>query len=365
MAASLPAAFKSADIGRFIHRASQLEKFKPAISYWCYYYVGQQILMKSLHNTDDECKMYTLNLMDKLEKMKEEHAADDTIMEDFAAQAFVEQFALDAFQRADNTVRANKVTAQTADTFRAASTFLDLLSIWNKPDAEIISKSKYAKYHALRIAKALKAGEDPNESNPIQEPEPEVTQFLDPEDPEVQNITSSSLQPCVEDATDQLSPQSPVPTSRTPSQPTSPKVNTSWQAPSAPPDVSPLEPTPRDRAGSVGGGYFPSVPTFTGETTTPSLPTAPADEHMSGTDDALDAANFYQPAPSPPRPVAIPEQFQGTPAQTDPPRGLRTDDDSVAAAEKHARWAISALNFEDVETAVKELKGALRALGAE
>jgi vacuolar protein sorting-associated protein VTA1 len=33
------------------------------------------------------------------------------------------------------------------------------------------------------------------------------------------------------------------------------------------------------------------------------------------------------------------------------------------AAQKHAKWAISALNFEDVPTAVKELRIALQALG--
>ena len=33
-------------------------------------------------------------------------------------------------------------------------------------------------------------------------------------------------------------------------------------------------------------------------------------------------------------------------------------------AQKHAKWAISALNFEDVDTAVKELRIALNALGA-
>ena len=33
-------------------------------------------------------------------------------------------------------------------------------------------------------------------------------------------------------------------------------------------------------------------------------------------------------------------------------------------AQKHARWAISALNFEDVSTAIRELRGALESLGA-
>ena len=41
-----------------------------------------------------------------------------------------------------------------------------------------------------------------------------------------------------------------------------------------------------------------------------------------------------------------------------------TDEESIIKAQKHARWAISALNFEDVTTAVKELKGALESLGA-
>jgi vacuolar protein sorting-associated protein VTA1 len=40
------------------------------------------------------------------------------------------------------------------------------------------------------------------------------------------------------------------------------------------------------------------------------------------------------------------------------------DEEAVMKAQKHARWAISALNFEDVPTAIKELRGALASLGA-
>jgi hypothetical protein len=35
MASNIPAALKSADIGRFAVRAAQLEKAKPIIAYWC------------------------------------------------------------------------------------------------------------------------------------------------------------------------------------------------------------------------------------------------------------------------------------------------------------------------------------------
>jgi len=317
---------------------------------------------------------YTTNLMDKLERIKAEHANNETILDDMAAQAFVEQFALETFQRADNAVRANKVTAQTAETFRAAATFLDLMVIWSTPEAEITAKSKYAKYHAVRIVKALKAGEDPNATNPAREPEPAEDQAsLDPTDPEVQRINNPSLQPTVEDVNESFQPSPAV------SAPlASPALPPNGQPAAAPPDVSPLEPSPgNSRQGSVGGGYFPTVPTFTSEKQEPSLPTAPADdvdETMGGTSDGLDAQNFYNPTapepqlPAPPAANPFPPVTSSLPPPPAPmpiaPGSYRTDDAAVAAAEKHARWAISVLNFEDVETAVKELRTALQSLGA-
>ncbi len=39
-----------------------------------------------------------------------EHSRDDAIVDDIAGQAYVEQFGLETFQRADNAVRAGKAT---------------------------------------------------------------------------------------------------------------------------------------------------------------------------------------------------------------------------------------------------------------
>ncbi|OAX80559.1 hypothetical protein ACJ72_05104, partial [Emergomyces africanus] len=218
MAANIPAKLKAADITRFVTRASQLEKVKPVVSYWCNYWTVNQILSKGLHNSDGECLKYTTDLMDRLEKFKSEHADDDTVTDDTAGQAYVEQFGLETFQRADNAVRANKASLQTADTFQAAATFLELCQIWGPIDPEKAAKVKFAKYHALRIAKALKAGEDPNLSNPSMEEEEKLDDgpALDPNDPEVQalNGTPSQLapaapevklrQPSVEDVPDEF-----------------------------------------------------------------------------------------------------------------------------------------------------------------
>ena len=48
--------------------------------------------------------------MDKLERFKTENEGNDAVHDDVAAQAYVEQFALETFQRADKVLRAKKAT---------------------------------------------------------------------------------------------------------------------------------------------------------------------------------------------------------------------------------------------------------------
>lgn len=65
---------------------------------------------KGLHNADDETFEFTKTLIERLESTKQERADDDAIVDNEAGQAYVEQFANDTFDRADRTLRANKVT---------------------------------------------------------------------------------------------------------------------------------------------------------------------------------------------------------------------------------------------------------------
>ena len=73
-----------------------------------------------------------------------------------------------------------------------------------------------------------------------------------------------------------------------------------------------------------------------------------------------------QPSYSQPAFAALQNQQQPQPLQQMymQDAAYRRDDEAVMAAQKHAKWAISALNFEDVDTAVKELRIALQSLGA-
>lgn len=380
----------------------------------------------------------------------------------------MEQFGLETFQRADNAVRANKASRQTADTFQASATFLDLLQIWGQMEPEIVAKSKYAKYHALRIAKAVKAGEDPNLSNPKIEPEEEVLQQLDADDPDVQMLNGGNSlqrqpsvvevpdetdrtqrhfaqrshldeslhpsrapslpregearQPSIEHVPDEahrlqssLAPQSTLDQSLHPSRTHSPPPPQSGIH-----DVSPLhQPTEpidpanevtaispisaediSERKSSTGGNYFPTVPAplsqpteapntlpFPPPPSEPSLPEPPSNFHHVAHTRSMPPENSpIRASPPPPQrhhghflppsqpmpPALAPQSQPGQRIPQAPPQihhqpfqpPVEIDEQAIMKAQKHARFAISALNFEDVPTAVKELRGALATLGA-
>ncbi|GAP85256.1 putative short-chain dehydrogenase reductase sdr [Rosellinia necatrix] len=422
MATNVPPGLKPAGITTFMVRAIQLESAKPVITYWCYYWVVQRILEKQLHNVDGDCLQFTTTIMDKLERMKVDHAGNDAILDDIAGQAYVEQFAQETFDRALRPLKANKVTQQTASTFEAAATFFQLVNIWGQVDPETQGKIKYAKWNAARILKAIKEGKDPNESNPKQEESSvgEDVAPLDPNDPEVQLISSTQPRPAtVEDVPDDgrsphvqvsgysLNTAAPVSAPNSPFPPTASIPDP--VSPIAPPDVPSQEP----------GSYFPNASAATDESpldlpSTTSMPPPGSVHHAApGLPPGVVNPNphhapmppsvpyttpggpsspqgFYhsspqqQTAPTPPfiptqqhrapsqapsappihhysQPVASAQHYGGSSGQTG---GYTCDDMAMAEAQKHAKWAISALNFEDVPTAVRELQAALATLGA-
>ncbi|OTB01314.1 hypothetical protein M426DRAFT_323583 [Hypoxylon sp. CI-4A] len=418
MAANIPTKLKQAGITPFILRATQLQTAKPVIAYWCFYWAVNQILSKGLHSADEECHQFTTDLMEKLEQTKVEQAGNDAIHDDIAGQAYVEQFAQETFERALRPLKANKVTQQTASTFEAAATFFQLVNIWGQPDAETQEKIKYAKWNAARILKAIKEGKDPNESNPKQEelkPE-EVAPALDPNDPEVQMI-GAPKPASVEDVPDEET--RPHATSATSYQVSPAPVSepTSPPAPSAPvpEQVSPI--VPPGVPTSEPGSYFPNAPSapdldlpsttnmpppgptsYDATAPSPLIP-SPSTHNPAGSPSVpfslptvpSTPQNFYRSAPVaptpqrqlPPQAPAVNQNYHSQPSQFTVPQAPaaptmptqqyssgapsnsdNTDDMAIMQAQKHAKWAISALNFEDVPTAVRELQAALATLGA-
>ncbi|KAK3362419.1 Vta1 like-domain-containing protein [Lasiosphaeria hispida] len=423
MADTIPPALKQADITiwKCATKAAQLQTVKPIVAYWCEYWVVNQILAKELHTRDPDILRFTTNLMDKLEQTKAEYENEDAIVDDTAGQAYVEQFAQETLDRAERVVKANKVTQQTATTFDAAATFFHLVNIWGEADHETQQKIKYAKWNAARIAKAIKEGRDPNESNPKSQ-ELQQQPALDPEDPEVQMLggpqPGSAPRPVsMEDAPDTDLRRDAAGVSL-PHSPASAVFGGELKLPGVPTELgppagyfdseslpSPISPPAHDTANYQAAPDLPPTPYgWTEPKHSPGIPSAPTrwPTHPPPTTGWApnQDTHHHQPAASPGPPPTFATSNPTTAAVASPPINPPTnpyymnmaptartaraapppaarqinfasapvavavDEAAILGAQKHAKWAISALNFEDVNTAVRELRKALDLLGA-
>jgi vacuolar protein sorting-associated protein VTA1 len=314
------------------------------------------------------------------------------------------------------------VTRQTADTFDAAATFFDLLHAWGQPEAEVLQKIKFAKWNAARIMRAIREGKDPNESNP-KIPEPEAEGEGERELAELQNelaspstgagagagadagAGSSAPRPAqIEEVPDAGEPVRPVVSTSTEQPPPMPPSSHDGYFPSPTEGVpstepfvpSPLSHSPTGTAAAVSGpstdttsglpinqsfsqpqppSFTPSAPSPNNDpsappswTTTPSVP-HPASSNPPPVMSGFAAPQVFTPPPpsfvSAPAPQHLPTpqtQINPQPSAVDNATASYQD---IAAAQKHAKWAISALNFEDVPTAISELRKALATLGAQ
>jgi vacuolar protein sorting-associated protein VTA1 len=229
-----------------------------------------------------------------------------------------------------------------------------------------------------------------------------------------QSLLDESLHPS-------RAPSTPAaPTSRDVSPPAPNDPTTYYAHNNDEPDVSPIGPDPptTNRKPSIGGSYFPKVsPPFAqpppASIDIPSapidLPDAPSERSLPNAPSSFAGAGSFPPpqqqespkappthqghflpqtntippnltpqsAPRQPMPQVPPQLRQQPiirPAYTAAPPApapapapatdIVVDEEAVMKAQKHARWAISALNFEDVPTAIKELRSALETLGA-
>ncbi|KAF3911850.1 hypothetical protein AA313_de0208774 [Arthrobotrys entomopaga] len=488
MASEIPPSMKV--IAPFVIKAKQMEKADPVISYFCYVYTVQQALSKGLTKSA-EGMTYTGQVMDTLEQRKVELADNEAVADDLVGKVYVEQFANKIFSNAENAQNARRCTKQTAETFMAASTFLELLKVFGDLDPEIAQKITFAKYSAARILKALKAGEDPNP--PVEEqPEEEVPPvFTDTEIPKLQEVSPVSPVsphppgPTVEDAVDDsetleramarmsstdeslhpsrmmtpnnaVPPPPPLPSFPPPSEteasgqtlahlpgrtetmstaesfptpiqppssgyfppvpfphetsvapsivdlpsappllPSAPSIPPSvvQPPPTAPPNLSsaPLLPpksppgVPENFCSGVAAGAGVGVglpshaepgapgpsPHWLGHVSPPPPNAPPVSHHL-----ATGTTYYYSPPPGtnphpPPQPgfAPNPSPFQRAPPSYQQRQKKLVDPDEnpeqIKKAQKWIKWAESALNFDDVPTAVKNLRLALEELGAE
>lgn len=344
----------------FLQRADEVKHQEPIIAYWCTYYAAQQGM--AIQEKDVASRQVLFALLDTLERMKKEIGSTDAIDDEGASSAYFENFALRVFALADNEDRQGNATRATAKKFVAAANFLEVLHTFPKVQLSenIDEKIRYSKWKAADIAKAFREGRKPtpgpaaSETSETSETQPtisEPTQLT--EEAGVPDIdvhmppagtesTESSHQPRNAWVSGELERQ-PSPMAVTPP-PMPPKPFNASVVPSHPPTYP-----DDDVQASFATQNLPQIP--------PSLPLVPsAPPYIAPSADF--PVQHAAPTMPPPPPLPVPVSPVSVPSAA-----IELAPALVVKVQKHCRYAISALDYEDAEQAKKELHTALELLG--
>ncbi|XP_031618384.1 vacuolar protein sorting-associated protein VTA1 homolog [Contarinia nasturtii] len=293
-------------IAHFLKTALEHDDRDPVVAYWCRLYALQTGLKLSAKQPDET--VLFIAIMDWLEKFKKQHHDNEAVTNDIVAQAYLENYALKLFTYADQQDRAANFNKNVVKAYYTAGVVYDTLLTFGELSEEATDKRKYAKYKAAYIHTCLKNGEmpvpgPPNEGGEGDDNNPGQSNVGNDDDTEAapSQPPADENEPSTPDQNNPSPPHSPIEFKPHPN----PMEINADKLPSPPVDPEIKNP----------GGFEPYVPT-------------------SGT------IPRYEP---PPVNVAL------TPEQ-------------MAKAQKYCKYAGSALNFDDVKSAIENLEKALHLL---
>ncbi|CCG81698.1 Putative uncharacterized protein [Taphrina deformans PYCC 5710] len=326
--AELPSELKS--LTSIVARANELESLEPAVSYWARYWVVQKSMELQKTQRSSKVETYLLYVLDVLEAMKTKHAGMLELESFASGKAKVEAFALQIFDNADREEKARNATRNTSLKFLAAATFLEVCQVFGQPEKDLVDKRKYAKVQAMRIQSAIAAGKDPNTRRSSARAHPTDAAPTAEESAELDVLLSQS--------------PSPLPSGSV----TSPTIEEASVMDSGTNKLL-TEHENITVSGAVDGNYF-----FPAEGDMGGLGVQAPDAQLGETIHAIEQKKLGT------HPEAGPEESSTNPASRT--INVPLDQDTIDSAQKHAKWAISALNYEDIATAISELRKALDCL---
>ncbi|XP_059048415.1 vacuolar protein sorting-associated protein VTA1 homolog [Achroia grisella] len=298
-----PPSLKS--IQHYLKTAAEHDTRDPVVAYWCRLHALQVGLKLTSKKTPEETKVL-MALMDWLEEAKKINKDNEAVSNEVAAQAHLENYALKLFMYADKQDREQNYGKNVVKAFYTAGMIYDVLTTFGELTDEATQNRKYAKWKAAYIHNCLKNGETPV-PGPMQSEDGDQTN-----EGSADNSQDTTTTP-------QVPGFLPVTPATLPIMPSNfnnslPDPNTAMRAASQLPPV-PYTPDPNP------GGFVP-----------------------------------YDPSeqPQPPQPSALYGDNTSFVAQLTP--------DQIAKAQKYCKWASSALNYDDVKTAINNLRNALELL---
>ncbi|XP_018786553.1 PREDICTED: vacuolar protein sorting-associated protein VTA1 homolog [Bactrocera latifrons] len=305
-----PASLKQ--IQHFLKIAQEHDSRDIVVAYWARLY-ALQIGLKISKQQPDETKLL-LAIMDWLENTKKQQTENEAITNEVAAQAHLENYALKLFLYADKQDRDSNFGKNVVKAFYSSGVIYDVLQTFGELSEESIHNRKYAKWKAAYIHNCLRNGE-----TPIPGPMPDGDDEFAAESGAISGTGEGSGSADGEgDPEITAVPQDP---------PAEEEVG-----PAPIPDPSPPQSPP---------------PTVDEVLNNPNkLPSPPVDEEKPG------GFEPYVPQAQPNR-IYIPPT---------PVADLQLTPEQIMKAQKYTKYAGTALNFDDVKTAIDNLQKALKLL---
>lgn len=350
-----------------VSRGEEISSTDPIVAYFCYYYAVRQVLETKLHSSDTAVAEFATALLNKIETLKGSCPDQDLLDDDDASRAHVLNFALAVFERADQATRSQQVTKATGAGFAAAATFLGLEGIWGEIDMETKEKIKYAKFQATRILKSIKEGKNPNDLFPPVSNE-EVEEAVTSQD-EIEGDQKGTNDPVEskvrkdakdEDAEDEVAKDKVLDSS------SSHGDSEDIELP-APPRVDPKDDLILPHAPKESLSEDLSLPPPPESKPEGNVsPPPPPPKQPNSSDSTRQAHQSKEASRHPVSPTLtannVKARSSSRSSNTVSPQEIIALTKVTSSAQKHTKYAMSALNYEDIATAISELEQALSLL---
>lgn len=291
-------------IQAYIKAASDIDRVDPVVSYWIRLYSTETAL--KIDKDSPEAKKFLISIMTWLEQFKTLHQDDDRVTNQTVGQAHFDNFVMNIFNKADTTDREGAANKTTVTMFYMATILFDAMAVFGPLTEENLKRAKYAKFKAAYIQKCLKSG---------QVPKPGPIENVDLEPTDVQQSEQQSELPS--------QPQPPI----LPTTPPSASPPKHYDSPRQPP-ASPAASNNHSNSNSL---VLPETPDR-------EQSQSPSNNSSNQGGSSISKTKF--------------QAINGQP--------LSVQD--LVQGQKYCKFATSALQYDDVETAVANLEKALKLL---
>lgn len=318
-----PAQLKT--IQSYMRVAQDIDRVDPVVGYWLRLYSTESAL--KIDKDSPECKKFLVALLSWLENFKQSNKNNESVTNQIVGQAHYENFVMALFNKADTLDRAGTANKNTIRMFFMATVLFEAMAVFGPLTDEVNQRAKYAKIKAAYIQKCLKAGQTPK-PGPFEGAEFEEGRGVDG-------------RPQQEDGADQQ-----------PSEPSSSKM------PQMPKPGNPSDPTTNS---DCGGLYIPEVPKDPSDTSGPAaaiIPPKPTDPFIM--------TPSIPPELSKPTPIPMSQNNQSKSSIAEArflaANGAPLNPEDILKGQKYCKFAVSALQYDDIPTAVDQLQKALKLL---